>query len=141
MFQNENIPFNIRNYNYRGARLVQLAEHLTLGFGSGHNLWILKWSPLLGSALSEESAWDSLSLFLCSSHLCMCMHTHSLINKYFLKRNYRGSPSGSPVKCHLLPRVWSWRPWIQSHVRLPVWSLLLPLPVSLPFILSVFLYE
>ena len=31
----------------------------------------------------------------------------------------------------LQPRAWSWRPGIESHVRLPTWSFLLPLPVSL----------
>ena len=29
-------------------------------------------------------------------------------------------------------RAWSWSPGIKSHIGLPVWSLLLPLPVSLP---------
>ena len=32
----------------------------------------------------------------------------------------------------LWPRVWSWSPGIESSIRLPAWSLLLPLPVSLP---------
>ena len=32
----------------------------------------------------------------------------------------------------LWPRAQSWRPGIESHVGLPAWSLLLPLPVSLP---------
>ena len=37
----------------------------------------------------------------------------------------------------LWPRARSWRPGIESHVRLPgAWSLLLPLPVSLPLSLS-----
>ena len=31
----------------------------------------------------------------------------------------------------LQPRAWSWRPGIKSHIGFPVWSLLLPLPVSL----------
>ncbi|CAD7670329.1 unnamed protein product [Nyctereutes procyonoides] len=31
----------------------------------------------------------------------------------------------------------SWRPGIESHVSLPVWSLLLPLPVSLPLCVCV----
>ena len=29
------------------------------------------------------------------------------------------------------PRAWSWKPGIESQVRLPAWSLLLPLPLSL----------
>ena len=32
----------------------------------------------------------------------------------------------------LRPREWSWSPGIESCIRLPTWSLLLPLPVSLP---------
>ena len=32
----------------------------------------------------------------------------------------------------LWPRAQSWRPGIKSHVGLPAWGLLLPLPVSLP---------
>ena len=36
----------------------------------------------------------------------------------------------------LQPRAWSWRPRIESHVGLPAWSPLLPLPVSLPLALS-----
>ena len=39
----------------------------------------------------------------------------------------------------LRPRAWSWRPGIESHVGLPAWSLLLPLPVSLPLSLSLWL--
>ena len=30
------------------------------------------------------------------------------------------------------PRVWSWNPGIESRIWLPAWSLLLPLPISLP---------
>ena len=37
----------------------------------------------------------------------------------------------------LWPRARSWRPGIESHVGLPAWSLLLPLPVSLPLSLCV----
>ena len=36
----------------------------------------------------------------------------------------------------LRPRAWSWGPGIKYHIRLPAWSLLLPLPVSLPLLLS-----
>ena len=36
----------------------------------------------------------------------------------------------------LWPGARSWRPGIESHVGLPAWSLLLPLPVSLPLCLS-----
>ena len=36
----------------------------TLDFGSGLDLGIMGLSPMSGSMLSGESAWDSLSLFL-----------------------------------------------------------------------------
>ena len=34
------------------------------------------------------------------------------------------------------PEVWSWKPGIESYIRLPAWSLLLSLPVSLSLCLS-----
>ena len=42
--------------------MAQLGKHLTLGFGSGHDLRVARSSPTLGSVLSEVSAWDSLPL-------------------------------------------------------------------------------
>lgn len=36
--------------------MAQLVRLPTLDFGSGHNLWILRSSPELGSMLSGESA-------------------------------------------------------------------------------------
>ena len=40
---------------------AQLVKHTTLDFGSGHDLTVMRTSPVLGSVLSWESAWDSLS--------------------------------------------------------------------------------
>ena len=37
-------------------------EHLTLDFDSSHDLRVMGCSPMSGSVLSGESAWDSLSL-------------------------------------------------------------------------------
>ena len=37
----------------------------------------------------------------------------------------------------LWPRAWSWKPGIESDIGLSAWSLLLPLPVSLPLSLCV----
>jgi len=45
--------------------VAQLVGHLTVGIGSGHDLRVMGWSPASGSALSSESAEDSLSLSLC----------------------------------------------------------------------------
>ena len=47
-----------------GAWVAQLVEHPTLGFGSDDDLRVVRWSPVSGSMLSRESAWDSLSLSL-----------------------------------------------------------------------------
>ena len=47
----------------------QLSKHLTLDFCSGHYLKVLRSSPVLGSALSVELAWDSLSFLLSLIHI------------------------------------------------------------------------
>ena len=44
--------------------VVQSVKHPTLGFGSGHDLRVLGWSPMLGSLLSGESDCLPLSLLL-----------------------------------------------------------------------------
>ena len=60
-----------------------------LDFSSGHDLTIVRSSPMLGSLLSRESAWDSLSP---SAPLLL---SKIYINKTFLKkRNIKGNPSG-----------------------------------------------
>ena len=43
----------------------QLVECLTFGFGSGHDLRVVRLSPTLGSTLRVESVWDSPPLSLC----------------------------------------------------------------------------
>jgi len=45
--------------------VAQPVGHPTLGFGSGHDLRVVGLRPAWGSMLSEDSVWDSLSLFLC----------------------------------------------------------------------------
>ena len=51
--------------------MAHLVERPTLDLGSGHGLTVVGSSPVLGSALSVEPLWDtlslSLSLSLCSS--------------------------------------------------------------------------
>ena len=39
-----------------------MVKHPTLGFSSGHDLRVKRLSPVTGSVLSMEPAWDSLSL-------------------------------------------------------------------------------
>ena len=47
--------FHIKNYT-KGHLGGVVVKHPTLGFGSGHDLRIMKSSPLSGSALSSVSA-------------------------------------------------------------------------------------
>lgn len=47
-----------------GAWEAQLVKCGTLGFGSGCNLEVMRSCPVLGYALSGESAWNCFSLFL-----------------------------------------------------------------------------
>ena len=45
-----------------GAWVAQAGECLTLGFGSGHDLMVHEFEPLIGlCADSEKLAWDSRS--------------------------------------------------------------------------------
>ena len=44
-----------------GAWVAQLVKRLTLGSGSGHDLRIVRSSPVIRSPLREESAGESLS--------------------------------------------------------------------------------
>ena len=56
----------LANYAFKvmdkGTLAAQLVKCLTLDFGSGHDLRVLGLSPVLGSALSGDSARDSLPL-------------------------------------------------------------------------------
>ena len=52
---------------------------LTLGSVLGGDLGVVGSSPALGSMLSIELAWDSLTLFLCPTTPCTC--ALSLSNK------------------------------------------------------------
>ena len=58
-----------------GAWVAQSVERLTLDFSSGHDLRVMGSSPALGSVLSMEPAWNSLSP-LCSAPAHT--HTHTL---------------------------------------------------------------
>ena len=63
-----------------GAWVAQLVKHPTLGFGSCHDLGVVRLSPALGPALSSELAQGSLSLRLplhlpysCMLSLALCL--------------------------------------------------------------------
>ena len=48
--------------------MAQSVKHLTLDFGSGHDLTVRDIEPHVGLCADlKEPAWDSLSLFLCPS--------------------------------------------------------------------------
>jgi len=67
-----------------GAWVTQSVKRPALDFGSGHDLRDVRSSPLSGSTLSAESAWDSLSLPL----PLPCLHTHTFsFSKIKLKKN------------------------------------------------------
>ena len=40
----------------RGIRVAQSVKNLTLDFSSGHDLRVVRWSPMSGSALGMEPA-------------------------------------------------------------------------------------
>ena len=48
----------------RGAWVAQSVERQTLDFGSGHDPRVVGSSPMLGSSLNMDPAWDSPSLSL-----------------------------------------------------------------------------
>ena len=48
---------------------VAVIQHLTLDFGLGHDLRVVGLSPMLGSMLGVEPAWDSLSLSTGPNHI------------------------------------------------------------------------
>ena len=70
-----------------------------------------------------------------SNHLSRC-YWNIQINQV-LRIGSQAATVAQQFSVTFSPGVWSWRPWIESHVRLPAWSLLLPLPVSLPLSLCV----
>ena len=80
------ILFQVSGFKYfsGGAWVAQSVEHLTFGFGSGHDPRVVGLSPMSGYMLSTEPAWDSLFLSLCPWPLLMCSLSKNKkkINKY-----------------------------------------------------------
>ena len=72
-------------YIFRDAWVAQSVKCPTLDVGSGHDLMVVGLSPMWGSALSWESAWDSvcLSLYPSVPPLKACTHSLSKINKHW----------------------------------------------------------
>lgn len=75
---------SVENSETQGAWGAQSVECLTRGFGSGHDMRVVRSSPMCDSALRGESAWDSLSHSLQPS--CSC----SLSQKINLKKKESG---------------------------------------------------
>ena len=65
--------------------MVQLVKHPTLDFGSGHDLMVLRLSPVSGSTLGVELGEDFLSHSLSASPLLMLSLSLFLSNKDFKK--------------------------------------------------------
>ena len=57
--------------------MAQLVKGATVDIGSGCDLAVMRSSPVLGSVLSVEPAWDSLSPSLYSSPTCVCAHART----------------------------------------------------------------
>ena len=63
--------------------MAQLVKHPTLDFSSGHDLMAVGSSPMSGSVLSVESAWDSLPPSVSAPPGLTSTHSLSLkINKH-----------------------------------------------------------
>lgn len=73
---------------YRGIWVAHLVKGLSLGFGSGRGLRVMRWSPSLDSLQQPWSQLTFLSPSLWLSSLCLCVHALSLKrNISFKKRN------------------------------------------------------
>ena len=107
-----------------GAWVAQSVKYLPLAWVMIRGSWdgASTSSPTSGSQLSAEPASPSP---LCSC--CLFLQ----INKVFLKKLFADPWVVQQFSACLWPRAQSWRPGMESHVGLPAWSLLLPLPLSL----------
>ena len=73
---------NIRNAASMGAWVAQSVKHLTLDFGSGHDLTVHELEPHIGLWVdSVGAAWDYLSLPLSLPLPCSCSVSLHLENK------------------------------------------------------------
>ena len=78
-------------FYFRATWVAQLVKRLTLDFGSGHDLTIMRSSPTLGSVLTVRSLLGILFL-----HLSLLLHSsyvHALSLKINIKKiSYVSSP-------------------------------------------------
>ena len=82
-------------------------------------------------------AWYFAEFFANASHFIIATTLLSSPFKNWSQKTFWRDPwVVQRFSACLWPRAQSWRPGIESHVRLPAGSLLLPLPVSLPLSVS-----
>ena len=58
------IPSHLKNKTRLRHLVAQSVKCPILDFSSGHDLRVVRWSPMSGFTLGLDSAWDSLSLLL-----------------------------------------------------------------------------
>lgn len=103
-------------FSLRTAWDAQLVKHLTLDFGSGHDLRVMGSRPLSGSMLSRESAWDSHSLSLPSLSpfpslpLSLPHSLSQIINLFFFKDSLTPlQPLPMAKWKSSLMQIWKWK--------------------------------
>jgi len=96
----------------RGTWVAQSVKRPTLGFGSGRDLRVVRWSPASGSALSRESACDSLSppLSLPTTHAL------SQINLFFFLKKEMGVCLGGTRTATFSPMILRFVNLLSIHV-------------------------
>ena len=75
----------LRLHKMRGTWVIQSVEHLTLAFGSGHDLTVHEFQPCIRlRADNVEPVWDLCPSFSAPPLLTLYLSL-SKINKYFFK--------------------------------------------------------
>ena len=108
--------------------MAQSVELLTLDLGSGHDPGVVGSSPVSGSALSVEPAYDFLSLSLCPSP-----HTHTLsLSKMRSNNNDDKFVNTTVAKSNLLQFLWHKAPPPDAlgHTPSSLWPIVLLCPPS-----------
>ena len=84
-------------------------------------------------SLTFEDIMCQFYFYLKNHCIVQLQWVNFMVYKLSIKVAKRGDPWVAQwFGACLWPRARSWSPGIESHVGLPVWNLLLPLPVSLP---------
>ena len=111
----------------RNCRLVLVGSSLFLQSSTSHPLFLTLPSQQTLN-FSSSCKGKSLKYYPISFHNCVKSNSF---------KNYGDAWVAQRLGACLWLRARSWSPGIESHVGLPAWSLLLPLPMSLPLYLSV----